>query len=77
MRNWADKGDKGYGYKDGVLIQTIFQDPGQEWVRVVVPKQKRKEILDAGHRGLAGGHYAHKRMTGSLRRSFTCSIDTV
>ena len=27
MRNWADKGDKGYGYKDGVLIQTIFQDP--------------------------------------------------
>ena len=38
MRNWEDKGDKVYGYKDGVLIQTIFQDPRQEWVRVVVPK---------------------------------------
>ena len=44
MRNLEDKGDKGYGYKDGVLMQTIFQDPGQELVRVVVPKQKERKF---------------------------------
>lgn len=71
MRKRAKKGDKGYGYNDGILIQTIFQDPGQEWVRVVVPKLRRREVLDAGHRGLAGGHFSHNRMTGSIRRSFT------
>ena len=54
MRNWADKEDKAMDTKM-VLIQKIFQDPGQEWVRVVVRKQKRKEILDAGHRRMAGG----------------------
>ena len=29
----------------------------------MVPKQKRREILDTGHRGLIGGHFSHKCMT--------------
>ena len=69
-RNYAKKDEKGYGWKDGVLIQTIFQDPGQEWARAVVSRLHRKEILDTGHKGLVGSHFSHKRMKGSIR-SFT------
>ena len=54
------KSDKGYYFKDGILDHTAFQDPGKEWVRVVVPKQRRREVVDPGHWGLVGGLFSHK-----------------
>ncbi len=69
-RDYAKKGEKGYIWKDGVLIQTIFQDPGQEWIRIVVSRLCRWEILNTGHKGLVCGHFSHRRMIGSIRRSF-------
>ena len=53
------------------MIQSIFQDSGQEWIRIVVPRLSRREILNTGHNGLVGGHFSHRRMIGSIRRSFT------
>ena len=32
---------------------------------------RRREVLDIAHRGLAGGHFSHNRMVGSLRQYFT------
>ena len=70
-RDYAKKGEKGYGWKEGILIQTIFQDPGQEWIRIVVPRIRRREILNRGYKGLVGGHFSHRRMIGSIRRPST------
>ena len=61
-RDYAKWAEQGYGWKDGVLIQTIFQDPGQKWIRIVVPRLRWREILNTGHKGQVGGHFSHRRI---------------
>ena len=57
----------GYVYADGVLVHVKVADPGREWTRVVVPTPRRRMVMDVAHMGLAGGHFSHNRMVGSLR----------
>ena len=74
LRVFRKKGKEqtnGYVYADGVLVHVKVADPGREWTRVVVPTPRRREVLDVAHRGLAGGHFSHKRMVRSLRQYFT------
>lgn len=47
--------------KDGLLTHTKLSDLGKLMVRVVIPKNRRQEVLDIAHRGLAGGHFSEKR----------------
>ena len=39
-------------------------------VQVVIPRDRRRGILDTAHRGLAGGHFSVKRTLGSLTNHF-------
>ena len=71
MMSWEKENEKGFDVVDGVLVSVTFRDPGIECVRVVVPKVRRKEILDAAHRGLVGGHFSHNKMVATMRNVFT------
>ena len=71
MRCRADRQEDGYFYQGGVLVHSKLADPGREFTRVVVPSCRRKEILDAGHRGLAGGHFSHNKMVSMITQHFT------
>ena len=40
-------------------------------MRVAVPYCRRREVIDVGHRGLAGGHFSHNNMVASITQHFT------
>ena len=56
LRNCAERQENGYMVNvNGVLLHINFSDPGREFTRVVVPRSRRREVLDVAHKGLAGG----------------------
>ena len=57
--------------KNGVLVHSKMSDVGKEWLRVVVPSDRRQQVLDVAHKGLAGGHFSHNKMVASLQPHFT------
>lgn len=71
LRQWAQDGEKGYSFQDGVLIHTLDSKHGELWKRVVIPACRRKEILRLSHSSLTGGHFSHNRTEAMLRRVFT------
>ena len=71
MRCRADRQEDGYFYQGGVLVHSKLADPGREFTRVVDSSCRRKKILDAGHRGLAGGHFSHNKMVSMITQHFT------
>ena len=74
LREFRKKGKEqinGYVYADGVLVHVKVADSGRKWTRVVVLTPRRREVLDVAHSGLAGGHFSHNRMVGSLIQYFT------
>ena len=71
MRCRADRQEDGYFYHGGVLVHSKLADPGREFTRVAVLSCRCKEILDAGHRGLAGGHFSHNKMVSMITQHFT------
>ena len=46
-------------------------EQGKEWKHVVVPKQRRMEILKLSHSSMTGGHFSLRKTQGVLRRVFT------
>ena len=70
LRGKGKEGIDGYMLDEGVLVHMKLADPGRQWTRVVVPTCRRKEILDVGNRGLAGGHFSHNKMDISLSQHF-------
>ena len=71
MRRKAEKREDGYLWEDGVLVHVKLVDPRREWMRVVVPYCRRREVIDVGHRGLAGGHFSHNKMVASITQHLT------
>ena len=71
LRKCAEKGEDGYFTKNGVLVHSKMSDVGKEWLRVVVPSDRRQQVLDVAHKGLAGGHFSHNKMVASLQPHFT------
>ena len=67
LRKCAEKGEDGYFTKNGVLVHSKMSDVGKEWLRVVVPSDRRQQVLDVAHKGLAGGHFSHNKMVASLQ----------
>ena len=71
LRRKGKIGKDGYMLDEGMLEHKKLADPGRQCTRVVVPTCRHKEVLDVGHRGLAGGHFSHNKMVISLSQHFT------
>ncbi len=60
-RNGEEEKDGFCFNKNGLLTHAKISDLGKMMVTVVIPKNRRQEVLDIAHRGLAGGHFSEKR----------------
>ena len=71
VRAWAERGERGYGFQDGIIVHSQESEHGEEWKRVVVPIERRREILKLSHSSMTGGHFSLRKTEGILRRVFT------
>ncbi len=69
-RNGEEEKDGFCFNKNGLLTHTKISDLGKIMVRVVIPKNRRQEVLDIAHKGLAGGHFSEKRTYLSICAHF-------
>ena len=58
--NLAKKGEKGYGFEEGVLVHSTSDSLGNSNLRMVVPKGRRQQVLELAHSNLAAGHFGIK-----------------
>ena len=73
LTEWADKGKSEYSWKDGVLVQTLEDEGGETSVRIVVPVDRRTQVLRLAHSTLTGGHFSHKKTVHLARYWQVCS----
>lgn len=66
---WAQRGERGYGFH--IIVHRQENEHGEEWKRVVVPKERRTELLKLSHSSMTGGHFSLRKTEGVLRRVFT------
>ena len=66
----AKKGEKGYGFENGILIQCTSDSLGDSNLRVVVPKGRRQQILELAHSNLTSGHFGFKKTFARISRHF-------
>ena len=66
----AKKGEKGYGFENGILIQCTSDSLGDINLRVVVPKGRRQQILELAHSNLTSGHFGFKKTFARISRHF-------
>ena len=57
-----------YGFQDGIIVHSQESEHGEEWKRVVVPIERRREILKLSHSSMTGGHFSLRKTEGILRR---------
>ncbi len=65
----AESNLRGYGLWDGILVNVIEGECGEELVRVVVPQVDRRRILELAHD--CGGHLSVRKTRDRLNRLFT------
>ena len=68
--NLAKKGEKGYGFEEGVLVHSTCDSLGDSNLRMVVPKGRRQQVLELAHSNLAAGHFGIKKTFGRISRHF-------
>ena len=66
----AQKGEKGYGFDDGILVQFNSDSLGDVNQRVVVPCSRRSSVLELAHSNLAAGHFGFKKTFARISRHF-------
>ena len=71
LREWADKGKNEYSWKDVVLVHTLEDEGGETSVHIVVPVDRRTQVLRLSHSTLTGGHFSHKKTSVVLKKLFT------
>ena len=71
VRGWAEKGEKGYGYQDGLLVHVCEGEMGEQLVRIVVPECRRRKVMQVSHSCLTGGHFSNRKTEAALKRAFT------
>ena len=71
IRQWAEKGEKGYAYDHGLLVHVLVTPSEQVCSRIVVPTTRRAELLKLAHSSMLGGHFSHGKTTELLNRKFT------
>ena len=70
-RQWAEKGEKGYTFDNGLLVHELTTPLEQVCTRIVVPRGRRAELLKLAHGSILGGHFSHSKTTELLNRKFT------
>ena len=73
LREWADKGKSEYSWKDGVLVYTLEDEGGETSVRIVVPVDRRTQVMRLAHSTFTGGYFSHKKTSAVLKTLFTWS----
>ena len=71
VRGWAEKGEKGYGYQEGLLVHVCEGEMGEQLIRIVVPECRRRKVLQVSHSCLTGGHFSNRKTEAALKRAFT------
>ena len=71
LMEWAKKGEKGYALENGLLIHTLITPAEQVHKRIVVPTNRRNDLLKLAHSSILGGHFSHTKITELLNRKFT------
>ena len=61
LREWAQKGEREHSFQDAT--HSTESEQGELWKRVVVPSERRKEILQIGHSSPTGGHFSRRIKT--------------
>ena len=69
LREWADKGKSEYSWKEGVLVHTLEDEGGETSVRIVVPVDRRTQVLRLAHSTLTGRHFSHKKNSAVLKKT--------
>ena len=67
-RDLAEKGSRGYSWKNGLLIQSIVDATLGDSEVIVVPKCERTSILKVAHDRL--GHSGYRKVLLIIRRNF-------
>ena len=67
-RDLAEKGSRGYLWKNGLLIQSIVDETVGDSEVIVVPKCKRTTILKVAYDRL--GHLGYRKVLSIIRRNF-------
>ena len=70
-RQKADSQDKGYSWKDELLVHTGEDVLGQTTTQIVLPVDRRKTVLEMAHSSLLGGHLGTKKTKAMVNRHFT------
>ena len=70
LHELAGRLEKGYSYRDGILVQGEEDCLGDLTYRVVVPKGRREALLVMAHSGLVSGHYGVKKTYAKLAKHF-------
>lgn len=68
-RQLADKGERGYSWRDGLLLHTITDIIEGVCERIVIPRCRRREILTIAHDKL--GHLGSRKVVRILKKRFT------
>ena len=64
------KGEKGYTFEKGVLVQYTSDGVDDSVLRVVVPVGRRMQVLQMAHSNLTAGHFGVKKTFARLSRHF-------
>ena len=68
-RKLADSEEKGFSWKDGLLLQTITTHAWERIQLIVLPKEFRNRVLTLSHERM--GHLGARKVKAILRRSFS------
>ena len=66
----AKKNDKGYSFEKGLLVHTTFDELGDDIIRILVPKGRRKAVLELAHTHMLAGHFGRKKTFTRLSAKF-------
>ena len=64
------KGEKGYAFEKGVLVQYTSDGVDESVQRVIVPVGRRLQVLQLAHGGMTAGHFGVKKTFARLSRHF-------
>ena len=66
----GEKLDKGYSFVEGILVHTTLDELGDELRRILVPKGRRKKVLELAHTSTLAGHFGGKKTFARLSGRF-------
>ena len=64
------KGEKGYAFEKGVLVQYDSDGVDSSVMRVVVPIERRLQVLQVAHSNITAGHFGVKKTFARINRHF-------